>query len=254
MSERTTLIKNARIVNEGRIFKGDVLIKGEFIVQIDDSISPKSSDVVVVDAEGKLLMPGVIDDQVHFREPGLTHKADIASESKAAIAGGITSFIEMPNTNPQTTTIEKMEEKFDIASKTAFANYSFMFGGTNDNLDEILKVDPRSVAGLKLFLGSSTGNMLVDDPQVLEKIFKSTNMVISVHCEDETTIKQNLQEHLEKYGDDIPINKHPVIRSEDACYLSSSKAIELAKKTGARLHIFHLSTGKETNEIDLSRV
>ncbi|WP_223549558.1 dihydroorotase [Aestuariivivens sp. NBU2969] len=247
MSERTTLIKNAKIVNEGRIFNGDVLIKGEFIVQIEDSISAKSSDVVVVDAEGKLLMPGVIDDQVHFREPGLTHKADIASESKAAIAGGITSFIEMPNTNPQTTTIEKMEEKFDIASKTAFANYSFMFGGTNDNLDEILKVDPRSVAGLKLFLGSSTGNMLVDDPQVLEKIFKSTNMVISVHCEDETTIKQNLQEHIEKYGDDIPINKHPIIRSEEACYLSSSKAIELAKKTGARLHVFHLSTGKETH-------
>ncbi|WP_242133750.1 dihydroorotase [Aestuariivivens marinum] len=246
MSEKTTLIKNAKIVNEGRIFNGDVLIKGEFIVQIEDSISAKSSDVVVVDAEGKLLMPGVIDDQVHFREPGLTHKADIASESKAAIAGGITSFIEMPNTNPQTTTIEKMEEKFDIASKTAFANYSFMFGGTNDNLDEILKVDPRSVAGLKLFLGSSTGNMLVDDPQVLEKIFKSTNMVISVHCEDETTIRQNLQEHIEKYGDDIPINKHPIIRSEEACYLSSSKAIELAKKTGARLHVFHLSTGKET--------
>ena len=247
MSERTTLIKNARIVNEGRIFNGDVLIKGEFIVQIDDSISAKSSDVVVVDAEGKLLMPGVIDDQVHFREPGLTHKADIASESKAAIAGGITSFIEMPNTNPQTTTVEKMEEKFDIASKTAFANYSFMFGGTNDNLDEILKVDPKSVAGLKLFLGSSTGNMLVDDPQVLEKIFKSTNMVISVHCEDEATIKQNLQEHIEKFGDDIPINKHPIIRSEEACYLSSSKAIELAKKTGARLHVFHLSTGKETH-------
>ncbi|WP_242131278.1 dihydroorotase [Aestuariivivens marinum] len=247
MSEKTTLIKNAKIVNEGRIFNGDVLIKGEFIVQIEDSISAKSSDVVVVDAEGKLLMPGVIDDQVHFREPGLTHKADIASESKAAIAGGITSFIEMPNTNPQTTTIEKMEEKFDIASKTAFANYSFMFGGTNDNLDEILKVDPRSVAGLKLFLGSSTGNMLVDDPQVLEKIFKSTNMVISVHCEDETTIRQNLQEHIEKYGDDIPINKHPIIRSEEACYLSSSKAIELAKKTGARLHVFHLSTGKETH-------
>ncbi|WP_242117271.1 dihydroorotase [Aestuariivivens sediminicola] len=244
---RTTLIKNAKIVNEGTLFEGDVLIKGEFIEAIDTSISAKSADVVVVDAEGKLLMPGVIDDQVHFREPGLTHKADIASESKAAIAGGITSFIEMPNTNPQTTTIEKLEEKFDIASKTSFANYSFMFGGTNTNLDEILKVDPKTVAGLKLFLGSSTGNMLVDDPEVLEKIFKSTNLLISVHCEDEETIKRNLQEHIEKYGEAIPIHKHPIIRSEEACYLSSSRAIELAKKTGARLHVFHLSTGKETN-------
>ena len=244
---RTTLIKNAKIVNEGTLFEGDVLIKGEFIEAIDTSISAKSADVVVVDAEGKLLMPGVIDDQVHFREPGLTHKADIASESKAAIAGGITSFIEMPNTNPQTTTIEKLEEKFDIASKTSFANYSFMFGGTNTNLDEILKVDPKTVAGLKLFLGSSTGNMLVDDPEVLEKIFKSTNLLISVHCEDEETIKRNLQEHIEKYGEAIPIHKHPIIRSEEACYLSSSRAIELAKKTGARLHVFHLSTGKETD-------
>ncbi|WP_242092054.1 dihydroorotase [Aestuariivivens sediminicola] len=244
---RTTLIKNAKIVNEGTLFEGDVLIKGEFIEAIDTSISAKSADVVVVDAEGKLLMPGVIDDQVHFREPGLTHKADIASESKAAIAGGITSFIEMPNTNPQTTTIEKLEEKFDIASRTSFANYSFMFGGTNTNLDEILKVDPKTVAGLKLFLGSSTGNMLVDDPEVLEKIFKSTNLLISVHCEDEETIKRNLQEHIEKYGEAIPIHKHPIIRSEEACYLSSSRAIELAKKTGARLHVFHLSTGKETN-------
>ncbi|WP_242084106.1 dihydroorotase [Aestuariivivens sediminis] len=243
---KTTLIKNARIANEGTIFKGDLLIKGEYIEQIDESISAKSSDVVVIDAEAKLLMPGVIDDQVHFRQPGLTHKADIASESKAAIAGGITSFIEMPNTKPQTTTVENLEEKFEIASKTSFANYSFMFGGTNNNLDEILKVDTKTVAGLKLFLGSSTGNMLVDDPEVLEKIFKSTNMIISVHCEDETTIKQNLKKDIEKYGDDIPIGRHPIIRSEEACYISSSKAIELAKKTGARLHVFHLSTGKET--------
>ena len=244
---KTTLIKNARIVNEGTTFKGDVLIKGDFIEQIDYSISAKSAEVVVIDAEGKLLMPGAIDDQVHFREPGLTHKANIASESKAAIAGGITSFIEMPNTKPQTTTIERLEKKFEIASKSSFANYSFMFGGTNNNLDEILKVDSKTVAGLKLFLGSSTGNMLVDDPEVLEKIFKSTNMIISVHCEDETTIKQNLKEHIEKYGEEIPISKHPIIRSEEACYLSSSKAIELAKKTGARLHVFHLSTGKETD-------
>lgn len=246
MTLKTTLIKNANIVNEGKIFNGDILIEGEYIKQISEFISAKSADVHVFDAEGKYLLPGVIDDQVHFREPGLTHKANIETESKAAIAGGITSFIEMPNTNPQTTTIEELEKKFEIASKTSFANYSFMFGGNNDNLNEILKVDAKNVAGLKLFLGSSTGNMLVDNPEVLEKIFKSTDMIISVHCEDETTIKKNLQEHIDKYGDDIPISKHPIIRSEEACYLSSSKAIELAKKTGARLHVFHLSTGKET--------
>ena len=246
MQNKTILIKNAKIVNEGTITEGDILIEGDYIREVSDSISAKSSDVVVIDAEGNYVFPGVIDDQVHFREPGLTHKGNIASESRAAIAGGITSFIEMPNTNPQTTTVEKLEEKFDIASKTSYANYSFMFGGTNDNLDEILKVDPKTVAGLKLFLGSSTGNMLVDDPKVIEKIFSSTDMVISVHCEDEATIRKNLQEHIDQYGEDIPIGKHPIIRSEDACYISSSKAIELAKKTGARLHVFHLSTGKET--------
>lgn len=247
MKLKRTLIKNANIVNEGKTFSGDILIEGEFIKEIDTSISAKWADVTIIDAEGKYVLPGAIDDQVHFREPGLTHKADIATESKAALAGGITSFIEMPNTNPQTTTVEKLEEKFEIAAKTSSANYSFMFGGTNDNLDEILKVDETTVAGLKLFLGSSTGNMLVDDPKVLEKIFQSTKMVISVHCEDEATIRENLKKHVEKYGDDIPIEKHPIIRSEAACYLSSSTAIELAKKTGARLHVFHLSTGKETN-------
>ena len=256
MVNRTTLIKNAKIVNEGTIFNGDVLIEGEYIKEIAASISPKTADVLVFDAEGKYLLPGAIDDQVHFREPGLTHKANIETESKAAIAGGITSFIEMPNTNPQTTTIEKLEEKFEVAAQTSSANYSFMFGGTNDNLDEILKLKPNQVAGLKLFLGSSTGNMLVDNPDVLEKIFESTNMVISVHCEDESTIRENLKNHIEMFGDDIPIKYHPIIRSEDACYISSSKAIELAKKTGARLHVFHLSTGKETelftNKIPLS--
>ncbi len=244
--KKTTLIKNANIVNEGTVFSGDILIEGEYIKRIADSISAKSADVHVVDAEGKYILPGAIDDQVHFREPGLTQKANIETESKAAIAGGITSFIEMPNTNPQTTTIEKLEEKFKIAEKTSSANYSFMFGGTNDNLEEILKLESGQVAGLKLFLGSSTGNMLVDDPEVLEKIFKSTDMVISVHCEDEGTIKSNFKKYHDKYGDDIPIKYHPKIRSEEACYLSSSTAIELAKKTGARLHIFHLSTGKET--------
>ena len=244
---RTTLIKNANIVNEGKIFLGDVLIENDLIVEIEESISAKSSDIQIIDAEEKYLFPGVIDDQVHFREPGLTHKATIETESKAAIAGGITSFIEMPNTNPQTTTIEKLDEKFEIAKNTSYANYSFMFGGTNDNLNEILKVDPKKVAALKLFLGSSTGNMLVDDPEVLEKIFSNTDLLIAVHCEDETTIKNNLKKYADKYGDDIPIKYHPIIRSEEACYLSSSKAIELAKKTGARLHVFHLSTGKETD-------
>lgn len=244
------LIKDAHIINEGAIQKGDILIENGIIVEIAESISAKSSDVNVFDAEGKYLMPGVIDDQVHFREPGLTHKANIGTESKAAIAGGITSFIEMPNTNPQSTTIELIEEKFDIASKTSYANYSFMFGGTNDNLDEILKVDKNSVAGLKLFLGSSTGNMLVDDEEVLRNIFSSTNMVISVHCEDEETIKKNTAIYKERYGDDIPMQFHPVIRSEEACYISSSRAIQLAKETGARLHVFHLSTGKETALFD----
>ncbi|WP_437344037.1 dihydroorotase [Winogradskyella undariae] len=243
---QNTLIKNARIVNEGKIVEGDIYIENNIIKKIDSSISVKSADILVIDAEGNYVFPGMIDDQVHFREPGLTHKANIESESKAAIAGGITSFIEMPNTNPQTTTIEKLEEKFAIAAKSSYANYSFMFGGTNDNLDEILKVDPKTVAGLKLFLGSSTGNMLVDDPKVIEKIFSSTDMVISVHCEDEATIKENLAKYEAQYGDDIPMELHPVIRSEEACYISSSKAIELAKKTGARLHVFHLSTGKET--------
>jgi dihydroorotase len=247
MEPKRTLIKNAKIVNEGKTFDGDILIENEIIKQIDASISAKWPDVTIIDAEGKHVLPGAIDDQVHFREPGLTHKGNIETESKAALAGGITSFIEMPNTNPQTTTVEKLEEKFAIAAKTSSANYSFMFGGTNDNLDEILKVDETAVAGLKLFLGSSTGNMLVDDPKVLETIFKSTNMVISVHCEDEATIRENLKQHIEAYGEDIPIEKHPIIRSQEACYLSSSTAIKLAKETGARLHVFHLSTGIETN-------
>jgi dihydroorotase len=241
------LIKNAQIVNEGQIFRGDVLIQEDRIAEIAESISVKSSDTKVIDADGFYLVPGMIDDQVHFREPGLTHKATIATESKAAVAGGITSFIEMPNTVPQATTIELLEDKFTIARETSWANYSFMFGGTNDNLEEILKVDETKVAGLKLFLGSSTGNMLVDDPVILEEIFSKTNLLISAHCEDETTIKKNMEKYVSIYGDDIPIEMHPEIRSEEACYISSSKAIELAKKTGARLHVFHLSTEKETH-------
>ena len=246
------VIKNAQIINEGLIQKGDVFIENGFIVEIASSINGMSSDIRVIDAEGKYLMPGVIDDQVHFREPGLTHKATIGTESKAAVAGGITSFIEMPNTNPQSTTVPLIEEKFAIAAKTSYANYSFMFGGTNDNLEEILKVDKKSVAGLKLFLGSSTGNMLVDDEEVLKKIFSSTDLVISVHCEDEATIRKNTAIYKEQYGDDIPVKFHPIIRSEEACYISSSRAIELAKETGARLHVFHLSTEKETALFDNS--
>ena len=244
---KKTLIKNARVVNEGNINKRDILIDGDIISKISKFINVNETDVNIIEADNNYLIPGLIDDQVHFREPGLTHKATIETESKAAVAGGITSFIEMPNTIPQSTTIARLEEKFLIAKNTSWANYSFMFGGTNDNLNEILKVDPKNVAGLKLFLGSSTGNMLVDNPEVLEEIFKKTDLLISVHCEDEKTIKDNLEIYLDKYGDDIPIEMHPKIRNEEACYISSSKAIELAKKTGARLHVFHLSTKKETN-------
>jgi dihydroorotase len=241
-----TLIKNAHIVNEGAVAQGDVYIEGDRITQIDSSISVKSADTMIIEADGQYLLPGMIDDQVHFREPGLTHKAEIETESKAAIAGGITSYIEQPNTVPQATTVKLLEDKFSRASQVSWANYSFMFGGTNDNLKEILKVDKHKVAGLKVFLGSSTGNMLVDDPAVLEKIFSNTDLRISVHCEDEATIRRNLDQYRAKFGDDIPMKYHPLIRSEEACYLSSSTAIELARKTGARLHVFHLSTAKET--------
>lgn len=242
----TYLIKNAKVVNENKTFKSDVLIENEVIKQISSNITVEEN-MKVINANGNYLIPGFIDDQVHFREPGLTHKANIATESKAAVAGGITTFIEQPNTVPQATTQELLENKFSIASKDSYTNYSFMFGGTNNNLEELLKTDPKKVAGIKLFLGSSTGNMLVDDVEVLEKIFSSTKMIISVHCEDEATIRKNTAEFKEKYGDNIPIKYHPVIRSEEACYISSSKAIELAKKTGARLHIFHVSTEKETH-------
>tara|TARA_B110000908_G_scaffold170057_1_gene228588 strand:+ start:4154 stop:5500 length:1347 start_codon:yes stop_codon:yes gene_type:complete len=242
----STLIKNATIINENKIFKGDVLIENGIIATISSEIIPTDT-IEVIDAKGCYLIPGFIDDQVHFREPGLTHKANIETESRAAIAGGITTFIEMPNTVPQATTQDLLEDKFKIAAKDSYANYSFMFGGTNNNLEELLKTDPKKVAGIKLFLGSSTGDMLVDNEEVLEKIFSSTKMIISVHCEDEATIRKNTAAHIEKYGDDIPMKYHPIIRSEEACYLSSSKAIKLAKKTGARLHIFHLSTEKETH-------
>lgn len=240
------LLKNATIVNENEQFKSDLLIEDDLIKSIQKNISETEVDQVF-EAEGKYLLPGIIDDQVHFREPGLIWKGDIESESRAAIAGGITTFMEQPNTVPNAVTQELLEEKYKIAAKNSYANYSFMMGGTNDNLDELLKTNPRNVAGIKLFLGSSTGNMLVDNPETLERIFSQVKLLIAVHCEDENTIKENLAKAKEEYGEDIPIEMHPVIRSEKACYISSSKAIELAKKTGARLHIFHLSTGKETH-------
>ncbi|MGB5355290.1 MAG: dihydroorotase [Eudoraea sp.] len=249
------LLKNGTIVNEGVQTESDVLIEGERIVKIARDIT--SENAIIIDVEGLLILPGIIDDQVHFREPGLTHKGNIFSESRAAIAGGITSFMEQPNTIPQTTTIKKLEEKFAMGKKSAYANYSFLFGGTNDNLEEIKRLDKNACSGVKLFLGSSTGNMLVDNEEVIEKIFRNTSMVISVHCEDENTIRENLEKYKLKYGDEIPIKYHPLIRSEEACYLSSSKAIALAKKTDARLHVFHLSTAKETalfrNDIPLEK-
>lgn len=240
----TLLIKNGTIVNEGSVFKADIFIENETISKIGANLELNADKVI--DASGLHVFPGVIDDQVHFREPGLTHKGTIGTESKAAIAGGVTSFIEQPNTVPNAVTQEILEEKYQIAAQTSFANYSFMMGGTNDNLEELLKTNPRNVAGIKLFLGSSTGNMLVDNEEVLEKIFSSTKMLIAVHCEDEQTIRENLAKAKEQFGEDIPVSQHPIIRSAEACYKSSSKAIELAKKTGARLHIFHISTGKET--------
>ena len=239
------LLKNAKVVNENSVFETDVLLDGDFIARIDPDIS--DAHAKVIDLKGDLLLPGVIDDQVHFREPGLTHKGNIATESRAAIAGGITTYMEQPNTNPQTTTIEKLEEKMAIAAKDSFANYSFLFGGTNDNLEELKRLDKNACSGVKLFLGSSTGNMLVDDEAVLEKIFSNTEMVISAHCEDEGTIRANMAKYEAMYGEDIPIGMHPIIRSAEACYLSSSKAIALAKRTGARLHVFHVSTGVETD-------
>ena len=239
-----TLIKNAQLVNEGRIYKADVLIENKIIKLIAPEINIEAEQII--DAKGLHLLPGVIDDQVHFREPGLTHKANIYTESKAAIAGGITSFMEMPNTNPQALTQELLEDKYKIAAENSIANYSFFMGASNDNLEEVLKTDPKKVAAIKIFMGSSTGNMLVDNKSVLEEIFSKSSMLIAVHCEDESTIRENLKLYTEKYGEDIPMKFHPLIRSRKACYLSSSKAIELAKKTGARLHVFHVSTAKET--------
>jgi len=250
------LIQGAQVVNEGKTTCQDVLIEGELISKIAPSIEV-SQNMEVIDARGKHLLPGCIDDQVHFREPGLTHKATIETESKACAAGGITSYLEMPNTNPQTTTADAYSKKLAIAARSSWVNYGFMFGGTNDNLEQIKAIDPKTTPALKLFLGSSTGNMLVDDPNTLKEIFSVFKLPIAVHCEDEQTIKTNLATYKDAFGDDIPIMHHPDIRSEAACYLSSSKAVALAKETGARLHVFHLSTAKETalfsNELPLAK-
>jgi len=242
---KSYLIKNARIVNEGKVIEGDVLIEAGRIAKIDSSIGPKSANVNVIDAEGKYLIPGIIDDQVHFREPGLTHKGDLHSESRAAVAGGITSFMEQPNTKPAATTVEELEKKYQRAAQVSLANYSFNMGASNDNLEDLKKVSKRDVAAIKIFMGSSTGNMLVDQQKTLEGIFQLDHQLIT-HCEDEQTIRTNLEKAKQQYGEDIPMSMHPVIRSEEACYLSSSTAVELAKKYNSRLHVFHISTAKET--------
>ena len=239
----STLIRNALVINEGKIFLADVFIQNGLIAQIGQSLDVQAD--ATIDAEGKYLMPGIIDDQVHFREPGLTHKAELYTESKAAVAGGITSFMEMPNTKPQTLTQELLEQKYQRAKEVSLANYSFFMGASNDNLEEVLKTDPKNVGAIKIFMGSSTGNMLVDDKSVLENIFEKSKMLIAVHCEDEATIQKNTAHYKSIYGEDVPIKLHPKIRSDEACYKSSSMAIELAKKHDTRLHVFHLSTAKE---------
>ncbi len=239
------LIKEASVVNEGTIKECDILIREDRIEKIGSQLQTDSK-VTEVPADGRHLFPGVIDDQVHFREPGLTHKAEIYTESRAAVAGGITSYMEMPNVVPQTTTQELLAAKYELGASKSLANYSFYMGVTNDNIDEVLKTDPTKVCGTKIFMGSSTGNMLVDDLKVLEAIFRDCPTLIATHCEDEETVRRNLAKYKEQYGDEIPFSLHPVIRDEEACYLSSSMAVELAKKHNTRLHILHISTGKET--------
>ena len=239
------LLKNAQIINEGALVKADVMIKDDRIVKVAKLIEDEAAEII--DLSGKFLMPGVIDDQVHFREPGLTHKGRIYTEAKAAVAGGITTFMEMPNTKPQALTQALLEEKYLIGEKDSLANYSFFMGASNENIEEVLKTDPKRVPGVKIFMGSSTGNMLVDNKQVLNDIFSKCDMLIAVHCEDEETVRKNSAQMKAEYGEDLPIRFHPIIRSEEACYKSSSMAIELAKKHNTRLHILHISTDKETN-------
>lgn len=241
---KSYLIKNAKLVNENQCFKADVYIENEYIVSVGDVKQP-AKNTTIIDAQNQYLIPGCIDDQVHFREPGLTHKADIASESKAAVAGGITSFFEMPNTNPQTLTMQAWQQKINRAAETSWANYSFMFGVANDNLEHVKQADYSKIPALKIFLGSSTGNMLVDDDRVLNEVFAFSPVRIALHCEDEQTIKENLARIKAQFGTAIPISKHPEIRDAEACYKSSSSAVERALKKGTRIHVFHLSTAKE---------
>lgn len=236
------IIKNTSIVNEGKIIQGDVWIKNGKIQQIDGTIDANAKEI---DGEGLHLMPGIIDDQVHFRDPGLTHKGDLYTEPKAAVAGGVTSFMEMPNTKPPALTQELLEEKYQTAAQKSLANYSFFMGASNDNLDEVLKTDPTRICGIKAFMGSSTGNMLVDNPVTLEDLFKNAPCLIATHCEDETTIRENLELFKAKYGEQIPMDQHPIIRSPQGCLISSSLAMDLAKKNDARLHILHISTKDE---------
>jgi len=241
------LIRNATIVNEGRTFVGSVLIEGNQIKAVYEAgqeIAINES-ALEIDATGLLLFPGIIDDQVHFRDPGLTHKGDLYTESKAAVAGGVTSFFEMPNTTPKATTIEILEEKYTLASQKSFANYSFLMGVTNDNIDELKKLNPRNVAGVKMFMGSSTGNMLVDNENTLNRVFSEIPLLIVTHCEDEQTIQQNIQHYKDLYGEDLPVKYHPLIRNAEACYKSSSYAVRLATKYNSRLHVFHLSSAME---------
>ena len=237
------LIKNAKIVNENKIYKSDVLVNNQLIEEVSEKINTTAEKII--DAENSYLIPGIIDDQVHFREPGFIEKGNIYSESKAAVAGGITSFMEMPNTKPQTLTQRLLEEKFKIASESSLANYTFFMGVSNNNLEEVLKTNPKNVGGIKVFMGSSTGDMLVDNKKVLDELFKKSPMLIAVHCEDEETIQKNIKAAKKEFGKDIPISEHPNIRSEEACYKSSSMAVALAKKYNTRLHVFHISTEKE---------
>lgn len=238
------LILNGTLVNENKIFEADIYIENGLIHTIDKDLQHKNADQVI-DATGKIVIPGMIDDQVHFREPGLTHKAEIHTESRAAVAGGITSFMEMPNTVPNALTQKLLQDKYDIASQNSLANYSFYMGASNDNLDEVLKTEPKHVCGVKVFMGSSTGNMLVDNQQTLEGIFANSPTLIATHCESEEIIQRNTLAAKAKYGENVPIAMHPVIRDTEACYASSSFAVDLARKNGARLHILHISTAKE---------
>lgn len=243
-----TLIKNAKMVNEGTMLAHDVLIKDQRIEKIGFGLSHETADVI--DANGKFLLPGLIDDQVHFREPGLTHKANIFTESRAAVAGGITSFMEMPNTVPNALTQELLQDKYDIASKSSLANYSFFMGASNDNIEEVMKTSRQDVCGIKVFMGSSTGNMLVDSEKTLTELFSRAELIVAAHCEDEGTVRRNTELFTEKYAGHIPMSAHPLIRSEEACYLSSSKAVALAKANNTKFHVLHISTGKETDLFD----